>query len=186
MKDALDDAKANPEKVTYATAGIAGPAQLATEDLALRAGVKLLHVPFPGDAPAVASILAGDVAIGAVSAASSVPNVLGGKLKALAVGGPERMKALPQIATAAEQTGFKDFAGYAWNILMVPKGTPPDIIATLNKAVNEIIARPDVQQKLEAQGLRALGGDVAFAQAFIAAEIAKNKRIIETTGIKRE
>ena len=186
IKEVLEFARANPGKVTYGTAGVAGPAQLQAEDLSMRANVKLLHIPFAGDAPAITAILAGDVDIGFVAVAAATTFVSSGKLKALAAGGPGRLKSLPDLPTVAEQTGFKDYTAYAWNVLVAPKGTPPDIIDTLNKAVNEVVAKPDVQQKLENIGLRALPGDVKVAGEFVAGEIAKNKRIIEATGIKRE
>ena len=133
IKEMLDYARANPGKVTYGTAGVAGPAQLQAEDLSLRAGVKMLHVPFAGDAPALAAILAGDVDIGFVAVAAGTTFVSSGKMKALAAGGPGRLKSLPDLLTAAEQTGFTGYTAYAWNILVAPKGTPRNIIDKLNK-----------------------------------------------------
>ena len=94
MRELLDYARANPGKVTYSTAGVAGPAQLQAENLALAVGVKMLHVPFPGDTPAIAAVLSGDVDIGFVGVASSVSFVNSGKLKALGVGSPTRLQAL--------------------------------------------------------------------------------------------
>ena len=186
IKALLDYAKANPGKVTYGTAGVAGPAQLQAEDLSLRAGVKMLHVPFAGDAPAITAILAGDVDIGFVAVAAGTTFVQSGKLKALAAGGPGRLKTLPDLPTVAEQTGFKDYTAYAWNVLVTPKGTPRAIIDRLNKAVNDVVAKPEIIQRLENIGLRTLPGDTKSAADFVAGEIAKNKRIIEVTGIKRE
>lgn len=186
IKELLEYARANPGKVTYGTAGVAGPAQLQAEDLSLRAGVKMLHVPFAGDAPAIAAILAGDVDIGFVAVAAGTTFVSSGKLKALAAGGPGRLKSLPDLPTVAEQTGFKDYTAYAWNVLVAPKGTPRNVIDKLNKAVNDVVAKPEIRQKLENIGLRTLPGDAKSAADFVAGEIAKNRRIIEVTGIKRE
>jgi tripartite-type tricarboxylate transporter receptor subunit TctC len=186
IKELLDYARANPGKVTYGTAGVAGPAQLQAEDLSLRAGVNMLHVPFAGDAPAIAAILAGDVDIGFVAVAAATTFVSSGKMKALAAGGPGRLKSLPDLLTVAEQTGFKDYTAYAWNILVAPKGTARNVIEKLNKAVNEVVAKPEIKQRLENIGLRTLPGDTNSAADFVAGEIAKNKRIIEVTGIKRQ
>jgi tripartite-type tricarboxylate transporter receptor subunit TctC len=86
----------------------------------------------------------------------------------------------------AEQTGFKDYTAYAWNILVAPKGTARNVLEKLNKAVNEVVAKPEIKQRLENIGLRTLPGDTNSAADFVAGEIAKNKRIIEVTGIKRQ
>ena len=186
MKEVLDFAKANPEKLTYATAGVTGPAHLNMENLMLLSGAKLLHVPFPGDSPAVASVLAGDVSIGAVSAAVAMPFVLDGKLKPLSAGGPDRLRSHPDLLTIAEQTGYQGYTANSWNVLVVPKGTPAAIIEKLNVTVNEAIKKPEVKQRLESLGLSTMPGDVKWTQAFIADKIATNKRIIELTGLKRE
>src|SRR5262245_41212190 len=90
MKELIEYARADPGKVSYATAGVAGPAQLQTENLALLANIKMLHVPFAGDTPAITAVLSGDVDLGTVGVASGVNFVTGGKLKALGVGGPSR------------------------------------------------------------------------------------------------
>lgn len=186
MKQLLDYARANPGKLTYGTAGVAGPAQLQAENLALSAGIKMLHVPFPGDTPAIAAVLSGDVDIAFVGVASSLSFVTSGKLKALGVGSPTRLKALPDLATVVEQTGVKEFTGYTWNVLVVPKGTPAEIAQVLNKAVNEISAKPEIIEKLAGLGLRTMPGDAKAAADFVAGEAARYKRIIELTGVRRE
>ena len=186
MKELLDYARANPGKVTYSTAGVAGPAQLQAENLALAAGVKMLHVPFPGDTPAIAAVLSGDVDIGFVGVASSVSFVTSGKLKALGVGSPTRLQALPNVGTVIEQTGIREFTGYTWNVLVAAKGTPTSIADLLNKAINEISAKPEIIEKLANVGLRTLPGDAKAIADFVAGESARYKRIIESTGVKRE
>ncbi|MDQ8726542.1 tripartite tricarboxylate transporter substrate binding protein [Bradyrhizobium sp. LHD-71] len=186
IAEVLAFAKDNPEKISYATAGVTGPSHLAMEDLSQLAKVKMLHVPFAGDVPAITGVLTGDVSIGLVAIASATPFLTDRKLKALAAGGPKRLKLLPNLPTVAEQTGFKDYAAYAWNVLVSAKGTPPDAIDKLNEAVNEAVARDDVREKLENLGLKVMPGDAKWAQNFVAAEIAKNKRIIDATGVKRE
>jgi tripartite-type tricarboxylate transporter receptor subunit TctC len=186
MAEVLEFARTNPDKISYATAGVTGPSHLSMEYLAQLTKVKMIHIPFPGDVPAITGVLTGDVSIGLVAAASATPFLKDGKLKALAAGGPKRLQLVPEVATVAEQTGFADYSTYAWNVLVAAKGTPPEIIEKLNKAVNEAVARPDVIERLSNLGLRVMPGDMKWAQDFVAQEIAKNKRIIETTGIKRE
>jgi tripartite-type tricarboxylate transporter receptor subunit TctC len=184
MKELIEYARANPGKVTFSTAGVAGPAQLQAENLSLFANIKMLHVPFAGDTPAIAAVLSGDVDIGFVAVASSVGFVTAGRLKALGVGKPDT--ALPAVATVAEQTGFKEFTGYTWNVLMSAKGTPPDVIEKLNTAINEISAKPEVIAKLANVGLGVLPGSVKATADFVAGEAATYKRVIEATGVKRE
>lgn len=179
-------AKANPGKVTYATAGVAGPQQLQIEHLSLLAGMKLFLVPFPGDSQATAAVVAGDVDIALMGIATGIGLVKAGKVKALAMAGSERSPTLPEVATAAEQTGFTEFTGYTWNLLVAPKGTPAAVIARLNEAIAEAAGKPEVQAKLEALGIRPLGGSAAAITEFVARETEKNRRVIEVTGIRRE
>lgn len=186
MKELIDYARANPGKVTYSTAGVAGPAQLQMESLALFANIKMLHVPFAGDTPAITAVLSGDVDIGIVAVASGANFVTGGKLKTFGVGGSTRLKALPNTPTVIEETGFKEFTGYTWNVLVAAKGTPPEVIEKLNAALNEISAKPEVIEKLAGVGLRTLPGDVKTVADFVAKEAASYRRVIELTGVKRE
>jgi tripartite-type tricarboxylate transporter receptor subunit TctC len=184
----LDYARANPGKVTYGTAGVAGPAHLGMEHLQQLAKVKMLHIPFSGDSPAITAVLTGDVDIAVVAAASATPFLTGGKLKALAANGPgaRRLKLLPDLLSVTEQTGFKEYQPHTWSVLVGAKGTPPDIIATLNKAVNKALETPEVKTKLENYGLTTLGGDAASTLAFVKEEIATKKKLIEEVGLKRQ
>lgn len=186
LTDLIAYAKANPGKVTYATAGVAGPQQLQIEHLGLLAGIKLFLVPFSGDAQATAAVVSGDVDIALMGIASGIGLVRAGKLKALAVAGSERSPTAPDLATVAEQTGFTEFTGYTWNVLVAPKGTPAAVIARLNAAVGEAARKPELQAKLEGLGLRPLPGSAAEIADFVTLETAKNRRVIEATGIRRE
>ena len=186
MKDLIAFAKANPGKLTYATAGVGSTAHLDMENLWNIAGVQALHVAFAGDVPAVQSIMSGDVAIGLISASVSGPLVEAGKLKVVAYGGPGRSQGFPNISSAEEQTGFKDYVANSWNALIAPAGTPQDIAAKLNAAAMKTLARPDVQQKLRANGLTASQGDVKSAIDYVAKDADKRRRVIELIGLKRE
>jgi tripartite-type tricarboxylate transporter receptor subunit TctC len=96
------------------------------------------------------------------------------------------MKLKPDLPSVIEQTGFKEYNPHTWSVLVSARGTPPEIIAQLNKAVNEALKRPDVIEKLENLGLKPLYGDVKAAQELVATEIAEKKRVIELIGLKRE
>ncbi|RYE61766.1 MAG: tripartite tricarboxylate transporter substrate binding protein [Oxalobacteraceae bacterium] len=188
MAEVLEFARANPEKVTFATAGVAGPAHLNLEYLQHLAKAKMLHVPFNGDSPAITAVLSGDVDIASVALAGAVPFLVDGKLKLLAANGPgkKRIKILPNVSAVQEQTGFENYNPHTWSVLVTAKGTPPEIIEKLNKAVNQALARPEIQQKLENYGLTPLTGDVKWTQELVTKEISEKKQIIELVGLKRE
>lgn len=185
LAELIAHARANPGKVTYSSAGVAGPQQLMMEHLAMLSGIKLFHVPYSGDSPAIAAVVSGDVDIAMAGAASSFGLIKSGKLKPLAASS-RRSAELPDLATVSEQSGLDDFSGYTWNILVAPKGTPARVVAKLNRAVNEIAGKPAIQQKLEGLGLRPLPGDVAAITQVIDGEVAKYRRIVEATGMRRK
>lgn len=186
--EVLEYAKANPGKVTFSTAGIAGPSHLNISYLQKLSGTEMLHVPFSGDVPAITAVLTGDVDFASVATASATPFLTDGKLKALAANGPgtSRMKLKPDLLSVPEQTGYKDYDPHTWSVLVSAKGTPPEIIEKLNKAANEALSKPAVIDRLEKLGLKPLTGDVKWVQEFVKKEIADKKRVIELIGLKRE
>lgn len=188
MAEVLEFARANPGKITFATAGVAGPAHLNLEYLQHLAKAKMLHVPFNGDSPAITAVLSGDVDVASVALAGAVPFLLDGKLKLLAANGPgnKRLKILPNVLSVQEQTGFKNYNPHTWSVLVTAKGTPPEVIEKLNKAVNQALSKPDIQAKLEKYGLTPLTGDVKWTQELVVKEIAEKKQIIDLVGLKRE
>jgi len=151
-------------------------------------GTKMLHVPFSGDVPAISAVLSGDVSIAVVSTTAAMPFVSDRKLKALAANGPgaARMKVMPELSSVTEQTGFKAYSPQTWSVLVSAKGTPPDVMRILNRAVNEALAKPDVIEKFAKLGLRPLYGDAAKTQELVRADTAEKKRVIELIGLKRE
>ena len=148
--------------------------------------MKLFLVPFPGDSQATAAVVSGDVDIALMGIATGIGLVKAGKVRALAMAGSERSPTLPEIATVAEQTGFTEFTGYTWNLLVAPKGTPAPVIARLNEAIAKAAGKPEIQAKLEALGIRPLPGSAEKVSDFVARETAKNRHVIEATGLRRE
>ena len=185
VAELIAKAKAEPGKITYSSAGVAGPQQLMIEHLAMLAGIKLFHVPFPGDSQAVAAVASGDVDIALAGAASALGLVKAGKLRALAAGNG-RLPGLPGLPTVAEQTGFTDFMGYTWNVLVAPRGTPPAAVARLNEAANDLGRKPEMAEKLEAIGLRPMPGSAREIADQVARDARQYRRIIELTGLRRE
>ena len=185
VAELIAKAKAEPGRITYSSAGVAGPQQLMIEHLAILAGIKLFHVPFPGDSQAVAAVASGDVDIALAGAASALGLVKAGKLRALAAGNG-RLPGLPDLPTVAEQTGFTDFMGYTWNVLVAPRGTPPAAVARLNEAANDLGRKPEMAEKLEAIGLRPMPGSAREIADQVARDARQYRRIIELTGLRRE
>lgn len=188
MAEVLEAARAKPGSISFSTSGIAGPAHLEMEQLQQLSGTKMLHVPFAGDVPAITAVLSGDVSIAVVSTTAALPFVLDGRLKALAANGPgtSRMKVLPDLPSVSEQTGFRQYSPQMWSVLVAAKDTPTDVVETLNKAVNEALARPDVIERFSKLGLRPLLGNAKTVQEFVRTDASEKKKIIDRIGLKRE
>ncbi|MFO1082562.1 MAG: tripartite tricarboxylate transporter substrate binding protein [Reyranellaceae bacterium] len=178
-------AKAEPGRLTYSSAGVAGPQQLMVEHLAALADIRLVHVPFAGDSPAVAAVAAGEVDLALAGAASALPLIKAGKLVALAAGSG-RLPGLPDLPSVAEQTGFRDFLGRTWNILVVPKETPDPIVARLEAAAAALADQPGFAARLAEIGLRPMPGDGAAITRLVADDSARYRAVIERIGLRRE
>jgi tripartite-type tricarboxylate transporter receptor subunit TctC len=176
-------AKAQPDKITYASAGTGSTAFLAAELFKMLAGVKMLHVPYKGTAPALTSILGGETQamVGALPAA--VPHIKAGKLRALGVTSAKRATAMKEIPTMIEG-GVKDFDFETWYALFGPGGLPGNLVSTLNASVNKIVARADVKEQFARQGIDPEGGTTADFDKQFRAEIVTLGKVIKASGAK--
>lgn len=173
--------KANPEKLTFASAGVGTPQHLAFELLNTKAGIKGTHVPYRGSAPALTDLIAGQLK--AMIDGTAVPMVQDGTLRALAVTGAKRSKALPDIPTVAE-AGVPGYEFASWHGLFVPAKTPPAIVERLNAELNKIIADPSVRERMAALNIDLVGGSPASFGEFIKAEATKIKELVRLSGAK--
>ena len=183
-------AKANPGKLNYASTGIGTSAHLSGFILAKRAGIDATHVPYKG-ADALRDLIAGRVQFMFATIPSVMPHINSGSLRAIAVSSSKRSRSLPDVPTVAER-GFPGFEAGSWFGFFAPKGTPPEVIATLNKAVNEIIAVPTTQAQLVKEGADPAGGTPAAIRRFRPAQIRKmesgrarvrrHRRVMRTAG----
>jgi tripartite-type tricarboxylate transporter receptor subunit TctC len=183
FKEFLAWAKANPSGTTYATAGTGSPHHLATELLRERTGLKLIHVPYRGAAPAVQDLLGNQVPFGLIDSASVQQYVTSGKLRALGVASPTRLKTLPDVPTLAEQ-GLAGFEAYAWQGLVVPAATPPATVAKLNKALVAALESDAVKSRFQSLGLEPLPGSMQAMASYTAAERERWGQLIRANGIK--
>jgi tripartite-type tricarboxylate transporter receptor subunit TctC len=151
-------AKANPGKITYASAGLGTSIHLASALLAARAGVDLLHVPYKGSGPAATDLIAGRVDMMIDSVTAQRPNIESGRVRALGVTSLTSSPMLPGVPPLAQATSIPDFEVLTWCGIFVPAGTPPDVIRRLNAEMNKAVASSEVRESLAVLGVRAEGG----------------------------
>src|SRR5215468_1591761 len=161
--------KANPGKLTYASQGGGSTAHLSGAQLEIRAGIKMVHVPYRGAAPALNDLIAGHIDMFFDSLTTAVPLHQGGKTRILAVAGTERVPALPDILTVAE-SGFPGFRSITWFAMVGPPKMPAALAGRINRDVVEILKRDDVSARLRDLHLEPMIGTPADATAFFAEE----------------
>lgn len=183
LKEFLAWAKANAAGTSYASAGTGSPHHLAAELLRERTGLKLIHVPYRGAAPAVQDLLGNQVPFALMDTASVLQYLGSGKLRALGVASPTRLKMLPDVPTLSEQ-GLAGFEAYAWQGLVVPAATPPATVARLNKALVAALESDAVKSRFAALGLEALPGTTQAMASYSSAERERWGKLIRANHIK--
>ncbi|MBS0455162.1 MAG: tripartite tricarboxylate transporter substrate binding protein [Proteobacteria bacterium] len=184
-KELVALAKAEPDKYTFASSGSGGSPHLTAEIFQQATGVQLRHVPYKGGGPAMADLMAGHVDMLFASILETSAYVKSGKLRALAVTSATRSPGMPDVPTLAEQ-GIANAESGSWVALLAPAGTPQPIIDKLSAAVKEVVALPDVRDKLIAQGATPRGTTPAELQATIDAEKARYARVIKARNVRVE
>src|SRR5438105_4873867 len=177
--------KANPGKYSFASAGIGTPSHLLGEQFRLAVGLDLVNVPYGGSGPATASVVAGHTPIGFVAVAAAAPHVQDNKLVALAVMSKARSPAVPQVPTIAE-AGYPGLDGDAWVGVLVPAGTPKEIVTLLHREIAKMIALPEMKERLATLGLEPLGGTPEEFARQIRFETEKWSKVIRAANIKAE
>jgi len=142
-------------------------------------------VPYGGSGPVITSVVAGNTPIGFAALSAAVPQIMDGKLRALAVMSKRRSQALPDLPTIAE-AGYPELDGDAWVGVLVPTGTPPDIIALLHDEIVKIIAMPDMKERFSTLGLEPVGSSPAEFTSQMKIEMEKWAKVIEAAKIKAE
>ena len=149
------------------------------------AGVKTVHVPYKGQGPALADLLAGQVQMLYSSIPSVLPQIRQGQLNAIAVGSAKRVPSLPEIPTIAE-SGVPGYEAYSWVGMIAPNGTPKDVIARFHREIVDILKQKDVAEKLNGQGALPVGDAPEQFAAYIKAEIDKWGAVVRSSNIKVE
>ena len=183
LREFVSWAKAQGDKVSYASVGLGSSSHLSMELLKTTAGFEATHIPFNGSPPAAISVAQGETQALLAVEPALLALVQGGRLKLLAVTSPQRLPSRPDLPTVAE-AGFTGFDALAWNGLFAPAGTSADIINHINADVNAAMADPAFRQSMAKQGLLVGGGTAASFKAFIDSESRKWGAIITKAGIK--
>ena len=178
-------AKEKPGELNYATAGVGSFQHLASELFKLQAGVNIVHVPFKGGGPAMMDVIAGNTQIAIGSLVQMLPQIKGGRLKALGVGSANRIPALPDLPTISE-TGVPGYEVTNWWGIVVPAATPRPIVERLNKELSAIVASPETRKRFETEGAEPLSMSPEEFSRFIAAETTKWGRVVKEAGIRAE
>lgn len=185
IADLIAKAKANPGKLTFATAGTGSVSQLAVELLKLRAGIDMTHVPFQGAAPSLQAALQGSTDIASVAIGGLVGHIQSGSLKALAQTGAEHWHDLPDVPTMQE-AGIPNAVVETSQMLLAPAGTPAPIVARLAEETRAILAKPEIQQKMLTAGFRVKFEGPDDLRARMAREVPMWKEVVERAGLAKK
>jgi tripartite-type tricarboxylate transporter receptor subunit TctC len=178
-------ARSQPNAITYASGGSGGQTHLPMELFAKTAGVKMVHVPYKGIGPSVVALVSGEVATGLSSIPPVLPHVKSGKLRALAITSARRYKGLPEVPTMAED-GVPGYDVSVWYGVVMPGGTPKEIVARVHADVVRILAQPDVNERLTADAGEVVASTPEAFGAYIKSELARWTKVIAQTGAKAD
>jgi tripartite-type tricarboxylate transporter receptor subunit TctC len=185
VKEFIAVAKANPGKYSYASAGTGSGTHLAGELLKMLTHIDLVHVPYKGTGPALNDLIGGQVQMMVSTFASALPHAKSGRLRALAVTTAKRSPAAPDVPTLSE-AGVPGFEYSTWYGLLAPARTPRDIIAKLGDTTRKVLAREDLKQRFDSQGVEPLWNTPGEFAAYLRAETAKWGKVVRATGTKAE
>jgi tripartite-type tricarboxylate transporter receptor subunit TctC len=185
MGELIALAKAQPGKLNFASSGPGSLPHLAGELLKLTARIDIVHVPYRGAAPAVNDLLGQQVQMAFLDLPVLLPQIKAGALRGIAIGSPQRAPTAMEVPTTAE-AGMPDLRVENWYGMVAPAGTPPSIIAALNRIATEAMADPAVKQKLASQGAELIGDTPEHFRGFIESEIAKWAKVIKDAGVATE
>ena len=183
VQELIAEAKANPGKITFGSAGNGNTSHLAAEYFASMAGIQLTHVPYKGSAPLVNAMLAGEVQMTFDSASTSLPHVQSGRLRGLAVTGDARLPMIADVPTMVE-AGVPGFVVNGWYAVLAPAGTPAAIVERVSREIAAVVGQADVRQQLQAGGYQLVGSSPAALGAHIDAEITRWAKVVKDSGAR--
>jgi tripartite-type tricarboxylate transporter receptor subunit TctC len=185
VRELIALAKSQPDSLSFASSGNGGISHLVGEQFDAMAGIRMLHVPYKGDTPALTDLVSGQVHLMFGTAVSFLPYVKSHRLNALAVTNPKRSPIVPDVPTIAE-SGLPGFEALQWFGIFAPAGTPREVVARLNADIVKALRLPDVRERMTALGAEIVGSSPEQFAAFQKADTAKWAKIVKTSGAKIE
>jgi tripartite-type tricarboxylate transporter receptor subunit TctC len=187
VADVVAAARAAPETITYGSGGVGSSANMAAELFARRAGISLIHVPYRGSAPAMQGLVAGEVQLLWDTPTSTMQTFIDqGQLRALAVMSKARLPNFPNIPAISEAGLGGNLEVQAWQGVLVRTGTPPEVIATLNRAVVQAMNQPETRQRIAAIGVEPMATSPEAFEAFFKSEVARWTAVAQNAGLKAQ
>ena len=183
VKDIVALAKTSPGQLTYASTGNGTSPHMLMEMFSAMAGIKMVHVPYKGQAPAVVDQIAGQIQLAFNTAATVLPQVQSGKLKPIAISTRERFPPMPNLPTV-DEGGVKGFDGSSWQSVVMPANTPKDIVGKVYQELAAMLKSPDVREKFLAQGAMASGMPPDQFTAFARMEMEKWAKVAKSSNIR--
>ena len=184
VKELIDYAKANPGKINYGSAGSGSSSHLAVELFKSMAGIRMEHIPYKGTGPLITDMFGGQIGLTIASAVPLAPHVRSGKLRGLAVTGPKRSAAFPELPAIAETV--KGYEVVNWFGIFAPAGTPSAIVRRVNAELNTALGNPELVKRLTSQGADAVGGSAEGFARVVKADFAKWAKVVKESGAKVE
>jgi len=182
-KELVEYAKKNPGKISFGSSGIGAAAHLTTELFKQTTGVDMVHIPYKGTAPALQGLMGGDIQILVDVPSTLMPQVRGGKIKALAMFSAQRVPGAQEVPTMAE-AGGPPIESSTWLMFLAPAGTPREIVNRLSQEADKVVKSSEMRARFDQLGIFPGGGTPEQAAKFLADEITKWARVISTAGVK--
>ena len=185
IKDLVAAAKAQPNKITYSSAGNASNLHVAVELFNVLAGVKMLHIPYKGGGPALTALLGGEADLSVLAASAVLPYTATGRLRVLAITSPKRMSSLPQVATVAE-SGVPGYEFASWVGTLVPSATPATLVNSINALTVKAARSPDLVERFTKDATEVVANSPAEFKTFIQAEAKRWARVVKESGMRAD
>ena len=185
VKELIAYAKANPGKLSFGSSGVGAAAHLTMELFKQTTGVDMVHIPYKGTAPALQDLMGGNIQILVDVPSTLMPQVRGGKIKALAMFSNKRIAGAQEVPTMAE-AGGPALEASTWVLFLAPAGTPQEIVNRMSSEVAKAVAAGDIKSRFDAMGIEPVGNTPEQAAQFLAGEIAKWSKVITAAGVTAE
>lgn len=182
LKEFIELARAKPGSLTFGSSGTGGVPHLATEHFRQMTNTNMIHIPYKGDAPAIIDLLGGQIQFFFGGPLVLAPHIHAGKLRGLAVTSEKRSRVMPDLPAVSEQV--PGYAATTWFGMWAPLGMPKEIVSQLNQAIERILKKPEVQERLRGDGMEAAHNTPEEFSRFIATDIAKWTKVVKAGNIK--